>query len=367
MARICLVIAVVIGLAPASALAGDVALKDLGRFLGWRDNVLVGYGVVTGLSGSGDSPRNAATQQALQNALGRLGANVPREQVQSRNVAAVMVTATLPPSSHVGDKLDVTVSSVGDARSLAGGTLLMTPLLGPDRQPYALAQGGLVVGGYRFDADQNTRQSNYPTSATVPGGATVETPVRAELVAPGQPLTFVLDEADATTAVRVADSINARLGYAGARVTAPDTVAIEGASGARDLYRLVAQIEQVRVVPEALARIVVNERTGTVVAGEGVQISSVVVSQGDIRLSVDVENLGLQPAYVGGDSRGLVVTNTRMAVSGARNDAMVRFPNTTVGDLVEGLRQVKVDTRGIIAVLQAVKAAGALHAEIIVQ
>lgn len=360
-------LALLLAAAPTASLATEVALRDLGRFLGWRDNVLVGYGLVTGLSGSGDSPRNGATQQALQNALGRLGANIPKDQVQSRNVASVMVTATLPPSSHIGDKLDITVSSVGDARSLAGGTLMMTPLLGPDREPYALAQGALVVGGYRFDANLNTQQANYPTSGLVPGGATVETAVSAELVGAGQQLTFLLDEADATTAVRVADAINLTLGYQGASVTGPDVVTIDASRRGSELYRLVARIEQVRVTPETLSRVVVNERSGTVVAGEGVQISSVVVSQGDIRVSVDVENLASQPAFVGHDSQGLVVTNTRLAVSGARNDAVVRFPNTTVGDLVEGLRRAKVDTRGVIAVLQAVKAAGALHADIIVQ
>ena len=153
--------------------ADNVRLKDLGRFLGWRDNALIGYGIVTGLAGSGDSPRSVVTRQALSNVLSRLGANVPGDQLQSRNVAAVMVTATLPPSANVGDRIDVTVTSIGDARSLVGGILLMTPLLGPDQKNYALAQGALVVGGYNFEDNVNLRQKNYPTTGIVAGGANV--------------------------------------------------------------------------------------------------------------------------------------------------------------------------------------------------
>src|ERR1044072_6887636 len=143
-------VALPLALLPVAASANEVRVRDLGRFLGQRDNALVGYGIVTGLAGSGDSPRSEVTRQALRNALSRLGANVLPEQLQSRNVAAVIVTATLPPAANVGDRIDVTVSSIGDARSLAGGTLLMTPLLGPNQQPYALAQGSLGVGGHPF-------------------------------------------------------------------------------------------------------------------------------------------------------------------------------------------------------------------------
>ncbi|MEO8113193.1 MAG: flagellar basal body P-ring protein FlgI, partial [Phenylobacterium sp.] len=146
------------------AWADEVRVKDLGRFLGWRDNALVGYGLVTGLAGSGDSSRSVMTQLALRNVLSRLGVNLPPDLVQSRNVAAVVVTATLPPSANIGDRIDVAISSIGDARSLVGGTLLMTPLLGPDQHSYALAQGPLVVGGYRFDSNYNREQKNYPTS-----------------------------------------------------------------------------------------------------------------------------------------------------------------------------------------------------------
>jgi flagellar P-ring protein precursor FlgI len=364
----CLLIALLLVL-PAGAQANEVRVKDLGRFLGWRDNALVGYGIVTGLAGSGDSPRSEVTRQALRNALSRLGANVVPEQLQSRNVAAVIVTATLPASSNLGDRIDVTVSSIGDARSLAGGMLLMTPLMGPDQRTYALAQGSLVVGGHRFDSDLNSQQRNYPTSGIVSGGATVETQTGAQLVGGAGELTFILREPDFGTAEQIAGGINAMLGAGAARVRGADAVVISAAAGGGDVSRLVSQVENVMVTPASLARVVINERLGTVVAGGAVRISSVVVSQGDIRVTVTADRQASQPeqyAGFGGNVRSLVVTNTRLDVDEQR-DAVVRFPNTTVGDLVSALVQARVNTRGIIAVLQAVRAAGALHAEIIVQ
>jgi flagellar P-ring protein precursor FlgI len=359
-------LALLLLLAPVGAQASEVRIRDLGRFLGQRDNALVGYGIVTGLAGSGDSARSEVTRQALRNALSRLGANVETGQLQSRNVAAVIVTATLPSSANVGDRIDVTVSSIGDARSLAGGTLLMTPLVGPNQQTYALAQGSLVVGGHRFDSQLNSNQRNYPTTGTVAGGATVEAPVQPELMGGGV-LTFILRDPDFATAQRIAEGINQSLGRVAARVRGAEAVLIS--ADAAEVSNLIARVEDVTVIPIELARVVINERMGTVVAGEAVQISSVVISQGDIRVAVTAENTASQPQYYAGYGEGvqsLVVTNTRLDVSNGR-DAVVRLPNTSVGDLVQALSRAHVDTRGIIAVLQAIKAAGALHAEIIVQ
>ncbi|HEY9219057.1 MAG TPA: flagellar basal body P-ring protein FlgI [Phenylobacterium sp.] len=364
-------IVLLLALALAGPAAADtVRVKDLGRFLGWRENVLVGYGVVTGLAGSGDSPRNEVTQQALRNVLSRFGANVTTDQVRSRNVAAVMVMAVLPPAANLGDRIDVTVSSVGDARSLVGGTLLLTPLLGPDQQRYGLAQGAVVVGGYRFDANQNAMQKNHPTSAVVPGGALIEASAEASVLAGARELTFVLKDPDFTTAERIADGINASLGAGVAAVRDANAVRIDAAAVGGDVYRLVTRIENVAITPDALARVVVNERSGTVVAGGGVQISSVVISQGDIKVAVEVRNDAAQSAYYGGyglEAPGLVVSNTRLRVQEPRRDAVVHFPNTTVADLVEGLSRVNVNTREMISILQAIKAAGALHADIVVQ
>jgi flagellar P-ring protein precursor FlgI len=356
-----------LALVSAGASANEVRVKDLGRFLGWRDNPLVGYGIVTGLAGSGDSPRNEVTRQALRNVLSRMGASVTSDQVQSRNVAVVMVTAALPASANVGDKIDVAVSSIGDARSLVGGTLLMTPLLGPDRQNYALAQGALVVGGYRFESDLNLQQKNYPTSAILPSGATVETPVEANLLNERKELTFILKEPDFTTAERVAEAINMTMGYGAAQVRGPASVTIRPNG---NINHIIARIEGVAVTPDQSARVVINERSGTVVAGGAVQISSVVISQGDIKVSVTIDNEASQPQYYGGFGdgvRSLIVTNTKLEVSDPKKDAVVRFPNTTVADLIQGLSQAHVNTRGMIAILQAMKAAGALHADIIVQ
>jgi flagellar P-ring protein precursor FlgI len=278
-----------------------------------------------------------------------------------------MVTATLPPSANVGDRLDITVSSTGDARSLAGGTLLMTPLVGPDQQTYALAQGQLVVGGYRFDSNLNSQQRNFPTAGVVPSGATVETAVEAGLLERGA-LVFLLKDPDFTTAIRVADGVNAALGAGLARARGADEVEITAPAG-EDIYRLIARIEAVSVAPDAMARVVINERTGTVVAGGGVRISSVVISQGDIRVAISLDNQAAQPALFGGygsGGQGLIVTNTKISVTPSP-DAVVQFPNTTVADLVEGLSRLNVDTRSVISILQAIKAAGALHADLIVQ
>lgn len=350
------------------ALADEVRLKDLGRFHGWRENPLVGYGLVTGLSGTGDSARSEVTRQALKNALGRLGMVVTPEQVNSRNVAVVMVTASLPPSASAGDRIDVTVSSAGDARSLAGGTLLMTPLAGPDQQTYAIAQGALVVSGYRFDADQNLRQKNFPTSGVLPGGATVERNVAATVAENGV-VVFVLRQGDFTTAEKVARNINANLGGDRASVLSADRVRVVTAGWDGAINTMLARIENVTVQPDGLARIVVNARAGTVVAGGDVRISNVVIAQGDIKVSVSIDNAGNPYAYYGGygrDAGGLIVTNTKLEVAEDRN-AVLRFPNATVADLAQGLARAKVPMRAMIDILQAMKAAGALHAEIIVQ
>jgi flagellar P-ring protein FlgI len=353
----------------AAANASDVRLKDIGRFQGWRDNPLIGYGIVTGLSGTGDSARNEVTRQALKNVFGRLGITVTPDQVQSRNVAVVMVSATLPPSANVGDRIDVVVTSVGDARSLAGGTLLMTPLLGPDQRPYALAQGALIVGGYRFEADQNLRQKNYPNAGVLPGGATVELAVEANLKTDADGVTFVLRDADFTTAELVAEGINRSLGYGIATVKSADAIRISTAGWTGPINGYLARIENVYVRPDRLARVVINERTGTVVAGGDVQISDVVIAQGDIKVSVLIDNQATQSNVYGGyvrDARGLVVTNTRLEVEEGKN-AVMRFPGSSVADLVQGLARSEIPTRTMIAILQAMKAAGALHAEIIVQ
>lgn len=364
------VVAALCLLAPLPAVAQQVPLKNLGRFAGWRENALVGYGLVTGLSGSGDTRRSVVTRQALRNVLSRLGTTVSEEDISSRNVAVVMVTAVLPPSANVGDRIDVTVSSIGDARSLAGGTLIMTPLLGPDQRPYALAQGPLLTGGYRFESELNQQQRNYPTSAVLPGGATIETSVQSAVAVTNGELSFLLANPSFSTAQRIAERVSGRLGSGAAVARNADEVRIRFAGGVEDLTGFVANIENVLVEPDSARRVVINERTGTVVAGSEVMISSVAIAQGDIKVTVTAENFASQPSFISGfasDVRSLIVTNTKLDVQQGEGDRAFRFPNTSVADLVQALTAARVDTRRIISILQAIKAAGALHADIIVQ
>lgn len=356
-----------------SASAASVPLSGLGRFDGWRDNALIGYGLVTGLAGSGDTRRNGVTRQALRNVLGRLGTTVSDDQINSRNVAVVIVTATLPPSANVGDRLTVTVSSIGDARSLAGGTLLMTPLMGPDQHVYALAQGPLLAGGYDFKSDLNREQRNYPTTALLEGGATVEAAVDAQLLGSDGSVGFVLAEPSFEGAERIAQAVDMQFGPGTARVKNADEVRIAYHGDTGQFAPFMARLENLPVEPVRLPRIVINERTGTIVAGGDVTISSVVIAQGDLKVTITGERSASQPNFANGfasdtdNVRSLVVANTRLKVEDRKNDTVVSFPNTTVGDLVQGLARAKVDTRGIVSVLQAIKAAGALHATIIVQ
>jgi flagellar P-ring protein precursor FlgI len=356
--------------APIAASAQSVPLRGLGRFAGWRENALIGYGLVTGLAGSGDTRRSGVTRQALQNVLSRLGTTVTEDQISSRNVAVVMVIATLPASANIGDRIDATVSSIGDARSLAGGTLLMTPMLGPDQRPYALAQGSLVVGGYSFESDLNRQQRNYPTTATLQGGATVETAVDAHILRADGQLSFLLSDPNFATASRIAEAVNGRFGGGSAIARSADEVTIRYPGDPAQLTTFLSEIQALSVTPERTPRVVVNERTGTIVAGGDVTISSVAISQGDIKVTVKAENVASQPGFVSGfasDVRSLVVTNTRLDVEDGVGDTVMRFSNTTVGDLVQGLSRARVNTRRIISILQAIKTAGALHADIIVQ
>ncbi|WP_040759800.1 flagellar basal body P-ring protein FlgI [Woodsholea maritima] len=353
-----------------SAIAQDVPLIALGRFEGWRDNPLIGYGIVVGLSGSGDSPRSGVTRQALQNVYNRLGVTVSDQDISSRNVAVVVVMATLPPSANIGDRISVTVSSTGDARSLAGGTLLMVPLLGPNGRPYALAQGSLIAGGYHFEAEADRQQQNYPTTARIENGATVEAAVNSVLLNAEGYLTFYLNEPQFSTASRISEGINNAYGYPLARAVNADEVRINYSGSPDQLTRFIADLLELRITPATSPRIVINERTGTIVAGADVRISSVVISQGDIRITIDATNTASQPLFfsgVGTDISSLVITNTDLRVQSSENDVVATFDNTTVADLVQGLSQAQVDTRRIISILQAIKSAGALHAEIIVQ
>lgn len=350
---------------------GDaIRVKDLGKIHGWRDNALIGYGIVTGLAGTGDSPTNRTTRQALANVFSQFNLTVPADQVQSRNVAVVMVTASLPPFAREGDTLDVTITSAGDARSLVGGALLMTPLKAANGRVHALAQGPLTVGGYRYDANGNVVQKNHPTVGSIPNGANVEVGSPTASTAGRKSVTFVLQDPDYTTAERVANAINGQVGsgLAEPRDASGIEVQIPEAYRSRPVAFL-ARLESVLVEPDRRARVIINERTGTIVSGGDVRISKVAVSHGDLRVSIDAETTVSQPTLIVRPNTGIrtaVVTNSRVEVNEGSTPGYVTA-NNTVADLVQSLARLKTNTRDIISILRAVKAAGALHADLIVQ
>jgi flagellar P-ring protein FlgI len=336
-----------------------------------RESGLVGYGLVTGLAGTGDSQRSKATRQSIANMLSRFDLAIASDDIQSRNVAAVMVTASLPTHSRSGDTLDVVVTSIGDARSLAGGSLLMAPLKGPDGRVYALAQGPLTVGGYRYDANQNLVQKNHPTVGLISGGASVEVGMASGDRQGADAVTFVLHDPDFTTAGRVADAINESLGTGLAEVRDAAGIEIRVPDASRThVPAFMRRLEALAVQPDRRARVVVNERTGTVVTGGDVRIAKVAVSHGELKVTVSSETSVSQPLLVrqaGPGVRTEVVTNSSMSVDEAAGSTFVPAGATTVADLVQALARLKTHTRDVIAILQAIKAAGALHADLIVQ
>ena len=356
-----------------STAQGAVRIKDLGRFDGMRENSVIGYGLVVGLGGTGDSRRSLATVQSVSNMLQEFGLQVPPTAVNSRNVAAVLVTAAVPGFLSVGDRLDVNVSSIGDASSLSGGTLLMTPLLGPDRQVYAMAQGALAIGGFRFEQNGTLRQKNHATSGNIPEGAIAERAVTPQLLTRDGALDLILNDPDFTTATRVAAAINAEIRGAGAMPIASGRIRLTPAnSEPAGVVSLIAAVENLAVEPDGRARVVVNERTGTIVSGGNVTLSEVTVTQGDIRVSIDQRFLVSQPdggvlIRPGNSIRTAVVPDTTIDVAESETMAVNLPRGATIGDLVTALKGIRASSRDVIAVLQGIKRAGALHAELVIQ
>jgi flagellar P-ring protein precursor FlgI len=352
--------------------AGEgIRIRELARLAGARENSLVGYGLITGLARTGDSARSEATLQSIRNTLLRYGVNVPLDMVRSRNAAGVMVTTTLPPYAQPGDKLDVNVTSLGDARSLVGGTLLLTHLVGADQKVYALAQGPVSVGGFSYDLNGNLVQKNHPTAASIPDGAIVERTVPTQMVTETGAVRYVLHEPSFATANRIANSINALPGDAYAKALDAAVIEISLPPGSGDnLVAHLTQIEDARVTPVFPSRVVVNERTGTVVSGGNVQISPVTITHGDLNVSIRTEFLVSQPSFVfrtGPGVRSVVVPDTTIEVE-EEDPIDLNLPNgSTVAELVSALNKVKATSRDVITILQGIKRAGALHAELIVQ
>lgn len=347
----------------------SVRLKDLGKFAGWRENALVGYGLVTGLAGTGDSTSNKATRQSIANMLAQFDVAVSPDDIVSRNTAAVMVTAVLPPYTTTGDTLDVTVTSIGDARSLSGGSLLVTPLKAPNNKVYALAQGPISLGGYKFSQNGTLAQKNHPTVGSIPNGASVEVAVKANVLNADGKLTFTLSDADYTTASRVALAVNKALASQAAEPRDAESIEIRVPENTR-LVDFMAKLEGLNVEPDVRARVVINERTGTIVAGGDVRISKVVISHGDLKISIVTENSVSQPTGVVLAGRGVktqTLANSRIDVQERDESGYVSSSNNSVSDLIQALTQIKTNTRDIISILRAIKAAGALHADLVVQ
>lgn len=365
-----LLIALAITGAAAAASPPGVRLQELARIDGVRDNPLVGYGLVIGLSGSGDTPRMRATTQSVMNTLANFGVNVSMRDIDNRNVAAVMVTATLPAFANSGDKLDVHVSSIGDARSLTGGTLLLAPLYGPDKKLYALAQGPLSVGGYKFSSFGNMVQLNQPTVGIVPSGATVERGTGDPLPDSTSQLSILLNDPNFITAKRVVSALRSKMPTLQVHAKSAGKVVVRLPSPAIDLVSLIARIQNVVVVPDQPARVVVNERTGTVVAGADVRIADVSIVHDSLRVTISTRFQVSQPsvvAFTSGGVRSVVVPDTDIDVANDKSPVVNLPAGTTIAELVGALHHIHLGTMDIITILQAIKRAGALHAELIIQ
>lgn len=370
MRQLLCVMGLILGLQASAGAA--VRLKDLGRFDGVRENVAIGYGLVVGLSGTGDSRRSLTTVQSVSNMLQEFGLQIPPAAINSRNVAAVLVTANVPGFLSIGDRLDVNVSSIGDASSLAGGTLLMTPLRGPDRDLYAVAQGALSIGGFRFEQNGTVRQKNHPTSGNIPEGAIAERAVTPQLLTRDGSLDLILNDPDFTTAARVATAINNEIRGAAATPVAAGRIRLSPTTAEpASLVTLIASVERLVIEPDGKARVVVNERTGTIVSGGNVWLSEVTVTQGDIRVSIDQRYLVSQPEgfYERPSSqiRTAIVPESTVSVQEAELIAVNLPQGATIADLVTALRGIRASSRDVIAILQGIKRAGALHAELIIQ
>lgn len=363
-----LLVAVAAAVGSVQAVIADVRIKDLVEFDGVRGNDLVGYGLVVGLPGTGDGLRNAPfTEEALSNLLERLGINVTGEQFRPRNVAAVLVTADLPPFARAGRRIDVSVAAIGDASSLRGGTLIMTPLNAADGRIYAVAQGPVLAGGVTVEGEAATVTTGVPTGGVIPDGGRVELELEFEL-ANLERLRLSLRDPDFTTASRIATAINGRLGVgaakmqdAGTVVLNPDLVAQAGPA------ELIAGIENLRVDKDQKARVVIDQRSGTIVLGDEVRISRVAISQGDLTLRIREAPIAVQPSPFG-DGETVVLPRTDVGIEEEEGEGLAVIEEAvSLANLVEGLNALGVSTRQMIDILSAIKAAGALHAEFVLQ
>lgn len=347
-------------------------IKDIASIKGVRDNPLIGYGLVIGLNGTGDKTGTLFTVQSLSSMLSKMGITVNPASVKVKNVAAVMVTAKLPPFMRTGSRLDVSVSSLGDAGSLQGGTLLLTPLKGPDQTVYAVAQGAISIGGFVGGAEGDATQKNHPTAGRIPGGAIIEKEVPFNFQ-DHETFKIVLRHQDFTTALRLSKKINQALQTEDPAISLSNPAARPLDAGTVELrvtgpyqgreVALLAMVEGLDVTVDFPAKVVVNERTGTIVMGDQVRVSDVAIAHGNLTIRVRTEFNVSQPPPFAPESAATVVVPDRDTVVNEENSKIVLMKGgTTIGDLIRGLNAIGVSPRDLISILQSIKASGALHA-----
>jgi flagellar P-ring protein precursor FlgI len=340
-------------------------IKDLATLEGRRDNQLVGYGLVVGLAGNGDSNQAQYTVQSIANTLERFGVSVAASDLISKNVAAVILTADIPAYSEPGSRIDVTISSIGDATSLGGGTLLQTPLLGADDQVYAVAQGSVLIGGFFAGGGDASVQRNHPTVGTLPDGAIVEASIPTQVLRDGA-LTFLLRNPDYASAVKLAERVNDFF-PGSAEAYSPQAIRIQLPAGAvSNPVAFIASVESIEVEPDVMARVVMNERTGTIVATASVRLSEIAVSHGNITVNIAKTPVISQPnALAGGRTVEAEVTDITATEQPGGFSLLDASP--TLQELTATLNSLGVGPRDMMVILQSINKAGALHAELIME
>lgn len=359
-----LLAALIMMLGPLVQPAAAIRLKDIANFKGVRPNQLIGNGLVVGLNGTGDGTNVDFNVQELANMLSHLGINADREKMKVKNIASVAVTALLPPFARVGSRIDVVVSSMGDAKSLQGGTLLLTPLKGVDQQVYALAQGPVSVGGFSASGQAGGGVTkNHPTAGRVAGGATVEKEIPLDLLEK-ENFTLSLHEADFTTSQRAVAAINKALhgNYALSRDGGTVNVKLPPQYKGR-VVPLLASLENLEIIPDSVAKVVLDERNGTVVMGSNVRISTVAIAHGNLMVRIKEKPRVSQPLPFS-EGETTVLPDSTVTVQEGENRLMVLPEGVSIGQVVQALNAIGVTPRDLIAILQAIKAAGALQAEL---
>ena len=346
-----------------TANAASARLKELVDVQGSRDNALLGYGLVVGLTNTGDSDQVLFTMQSVAGMLGRLGIRVDPREIRSRNVAAVMVTAKLPTFSRAGTTIDVTVSAMGNARSLQGGTLLMTPLTGADGLTYAVAQGPVQVGGFDANGGFASVRKNTPTSSTIPGGATIEKAVTPKLDTGS--FTLRLKRADFTNAARIAAAIDGSTGAQSARAIDAAAVEVKVPDAEKDSpVQFLSKLEALTIEVDQRAKVVISERTGTIVMGENVKLRPAAISHGGLRIAISTQFAVSQPPAFASSGQTVVAPVQQVDAQESQRSAVAMPAASSVDDLVKALNAIGAPPRDLVAILQALKAVGSLDADL---